>query len=861
MDMLESDPHALKLERAIILQTGVQIMLNKCFAAEKSVTAYTARLQCGHPGVVSDSDDPSVDARHGGVDATAAARAAADANLRKKCVDRNLDIISGVAGQSIINHNNKFFNYAGSVWAGWRMQDEGKYETCLDLICISQEAAYRLIFKLRIAKLEIFEVCRHDFSAAEVARVADKILTSYNACDTCVDQAFSYVWAYRLRRLGIAMGRRAHNHLCDVLAVLRVTSSNVERKHLIGQELKPKKRGAGPLCSTVGKQVFRHSIRRGGQLLQDLVKRACLPSRSVYTKFHKSLEKRSDRRQAVDSSNASRKRLRATSKTSAKVTAQRGYDIFVSQSCSNADSSDGHVFSKRKLADSKWHSLSKEQKDIFNAAADARNDALRHDEDYVEFCQWCDSAGTRLHNRNRSQLKSRRDRAIQNTVSKMINHAMFGSSIHDFEHGFKPSLVCKNLSRTEVQQKLANIFDYDHIPAVNPKRMPFFQPCSLNNGGFCCKHDGIEVASILTRNLYELGGRHWKSQYPVLLQISDTHDDSESWWWLGKYVGRGSLAFLTAATLTDDGSGERRAEVKALGGSGELSMPITSHKAFIDVLLAWQRTQGDDADFHQLDALQVRRWEFKRDTGATQFRVVLSAECSETLQLSCTKKISVSRNKKDESTGSVSMFDISSSSKPSSGVSVRKSAKSSKALPERSVGKKPGPGHVSDGSDSDGDRDCGAADSFGSDSHISSPCSDPDDSDDAHSEHRSSQSEDGGSAEESQSDDDYSAIDAEPWNSMGVKCWEVVPAKAFAKCEFCKLPIKQTGDSRIRLDYRFKISDKLGDSKRIHPACIGNAPVGLRGRDIKVAKRWMMKPDLDVSVREQLQQCLDMLRA
>ena len=146
------------------------------------------------------------------------------------------------------------------------MQTEGKYETCLDVICIQQEVKYRLVFKLQLAKLDVFQVCKIpegiDFSLDDVAGIADKILQSHSACGDCVDRAFAYVWAYRLKRMGEAMSRRAHTHLCDVLAALRVTSSNVERKHLIGQELKPKKRGAGPTCSQVCKQVFRHSVRR-----------------------------------------------------------------------------------------------------------------------------------------------------------------------------------------------------------------------------------------------------------------------------------------------------------------------------------------------------------------------------------------------------------------------------------------------------------------------------------------------------------------------------------------------------------------------------------------------------------------------
>ena len=223
-----------------------------------------------------------------------------------------------------------------------------------------------------------------------------------------------------------------------------------------------------------------------------------------------------------------------------KVTPKRGYDIFVSQNYdADADTQDGdgHVLSKRKVVDAKWNSLSQEEKHIFNAAASARNEADASqcaNEDFVECFKWSDrvgaNAGTRNSTQNMASFKSRRARAVQRTLSKMINHPIFDNSIHDFEAGFKSKLVCKDIPRHEVREQLSDIFDYNHIPATNPKAMPFFQPCSQTNGGFCSKHDGVDIANLLTRNLRMLGGRDWKPEYPLLLQVSDPHDDLVLWW-------------------------------------------------------------------------------------------------------------------------------------------------------------------------------------------------------------------------------------------------------------------------------------------------------------------------------------------
>ena len=430
----------------------------------------------------------------------------------------------------------------------------------------------------------------------------------------------------------------------------------------------------------------------------------------------------------------------------------------------------------------------------------------------------------------------------------MIKHPIFDNSTHDFDAGFKSNLVCKDLARHEVREKLSQTFDYDHIPATNPTDMSFFAPCSQTRGGLCSKHECADIASLLTHNLYELGGRGWKSVYPVLLQISDPHDELVLWWWLGKFVGKGQLAFLTPATMIDDGSGERRAEVKAGSHRDRLSTPIASHKVFADFLLAWQRGQGAAVDFHQLDALQVRRWKFKRDTAATTFRVVLESECTEAFHLSCKEKVNVKKSA-CESTGG--MFSLGSKSEASWVVVGKPTSKSTKSKrvdeePKRRVRKM---AVVDDGSD------CSAAEIEDSDGSSS----DSSETSEARSEHRSSQSGDGDSAA-SEVEDDDADLDHEPWNSIGIKSWEIVPARASAKCEVCKRPIMQTGDSQIRFDYRFRVSDKLGDQKRIHASCASSIPAESRERDMKILKRWLRDPSIIDAVKLQLRECLESLR-
>ena len=65
---------------------------------------------------------------------------------------------------------------------------------------------------------------------------------------------------------------------------------------------------------------------------------------------------------------------------------------------------------------------------------------------------------------------------------------------------------------------------------------------------------------------------------------------------------------------------------------------------------------------------------------------------------------------------------------------------------------------------------------------------------------------------------------------------EADPKGARAVCEKCKTKIVA---GNVRFDYRFKVSDKLGDQKRICKHCVKDLPIETRSRDIAQLKRWL----------------------
>ena len=783
VEMMEHDKEAHQVEHALVLFSAIQVYLNKCFAADKVVSQYTQHLQFISEGCV---DEPNADI----------------SSLRQSCVDRNLEIISGDAGLEILELYTKYFTYDADVWEDWRLGPEGKYNCCLDLICVMQDTAYRVMFKMNIPKLQIFEICRvpegEHFDSELVERAASCLRARRDACKDCVDQAFTHVWCVRLLDMGEAARRQAHRNLSDVLALLRVTSVKVERKHLIGQELRVKKRGTGTTCAQLGQQVFRQSVQRGSELYRQEAKTRCLgEDAKVVATFMKSLEAcntsgHSDRR--TTPANETQRPSAASGNCGAKRK-KRGYDLFVSQNYdATEETEDGHVFSKRKLVDEKWAILSAEQRNVYNACAEQWNETAvtYDDEDYQDFFNRTGGVNLGKATRKRRQYKSERLRAVQNTVTKMVNDQCLdaGTRIHEFDAGVKSSLVCCNLSRKDVQDQLGRVFAYDHVPKENPQgRMTFFEPCCLRHGGFCGAEDFVESLDTLVHNLH-VSSRDWKESFPVLLQfgLGPLHE----WAFLGRLIGDGKLSFLTPMVLETDIDGLPHAaelSFESLPGRGQMSMPQTSQTFFHRALLKWQHAH--DADFQELDALVMNRWNFKQDPFTNVFRVILNGEHS-TCILSCKEKLALRSKPTQVQTG---MFSLAKGNSSLMKPSKKKLDKLEKKIDEASS-------NLDADSDSKSGRSWSSVSDAGGDKSDHEDGDKKDDAAAATPAPAAASEEVSPAAAAAAAPEPKPEPEAEPWNCVGIKAWDVAPSSR-SKCFICDESIKK---DKFRLDFRVKVS-------------------------------------------------------
>ena len=226
----------------MVLNSGIQMYLNAAFTAHKKVTGYSKMLQqTSKPPTGEKLTDMQ--------------------DLRAECIKRNLAILSGDLWLDVLSHYCKFMEYSDEAWLDWRLTVEDKYASCLNMIVVCQDVFYRLIMQQDQATFEVLEVGRIpegeflDFAA--VRAVGTRISEQRKACSECVDRTFSAIWALRLQSSSDITCRKAHSSVCDIIALLRVNSLAAEMKHLVGQELKPSKRGRCVGAAQLGKLVFR----------------------------------------------------------------------------------------------------------------------------------------------------------------------------------------------------------------------------------------------------------------------------------------------------------------------------------------------------------------------------------------------------------------------------------------------------------------------------------------------------------------------------------------------------------------------------------------------------------------------------
>ena len=388
--------------------------------------------------------------------------------------------------------------------------------------------------------------------------------------------------------------RKAHLCLRDILSQLRVDSTIVEMKHLLGQELKPANREVAVACDTLAEEAFRLSVQRGADKTRAEAKlRALNSDPTLVVQFSHCLNDlvsngHMDRRTEASLDETTEEKQNAWKpkalalESKSKSRALRAYDIFVSHNFTS-DLEGATITAKRRKLDDAWNNLSVADRGPYIAIAEQDNEEKEAcaGENFVQFVQRKERSNNTNSSKS-SRYRNERLRAVQKSIHEMMEHQVFesGSKLHSFAHGIRTSLIQTTRTRADAVQTCKQVFGYDHVPKKNPPgKMTHFEPCSQLHGGHCKKHDTREMGEVLTHNVYA-SARSWKQQFPVFLEFEiGTHREAV---FLGKLIGRGQLAMFSKAVKTP-GALEDVAELDlavASVGARPTSYPINSIKFF-----------------------------------------------------------------------------------------------------------------------------------------------------------------------------------------------------------------------------------------------------------------------------------------
>jgi hypothetical protein len=417
-------------------------------------------------------------------------------------------------------------------------------------------------------------------------------------------------------------------------------------------------------------------------------------------------------------------------------------------------------------------------------------------------------------------------RSVQQSIQAMIDSEIFRSSceLHDYSNGVKASCIRIDSTREQTTADYKAVFGYDFHPVPNPMSMGCFKSCRLEHGGHCGDADLVSVADNLSANLH-FACKGWAKEFPVLLQLKV--DSFSRFAILGRLVGGANKGF---GMINDCIFLERHPDhpwdcvdlvsVELLGGRLRYE-PKSSHTFCLN-LLNDAAAESANPDPTAIESVLQCRWNFVRETAVDKFRLRLMDVESETM-LSCVDLDKSRKRKVPESECDTLPFGLGQVKKEPSALRIKKPAK----------------GPVGD-VDSDRER---------SSASIEAPSdNDPESSVDGDDDHPPHDSDPG--------TESSSSVGVEPWNAKGLKSWDVASSARLAKCLSCGEPCEK---GTLRMDYRSKVSDKLGDQRRVHatPECALQLPVDTRKRDCKILKRWMRNTDLSAVPRLAFQNILE----
>lgn len=488
----------------VALCLPLHIYLNKLFASARDILAYRELTFTSPPGHAASAED-LVDL---------------DKKM-KNAIVRNWKIISGFEGEEVAKRYSALL--CDFDVPGWpldlKMSVREKHYASGSVIMAMCDAWKRLVFDYQQqSKFSIFVVVEDDtYNREHVTYKLRPFEAADETCENCNDKVFTKIWMKRLR--DPIDGKKAHGCLRNVLSLLEVTTQETERKHLLGQSLKPKKRGRALKAHTLQKLSYGAAVKQAGSRMRSWLMRKVFKTDDARRNWSHSMTAFATRRARRRSGTKTTVNAKPWTIDERKPTRKR-------KACDLYHSENMHILpagltlgQQRKHIMGAWRvapaadRAAYEQRASGATAADA--DAPRAS---------YQSLPDRTNGYRARQLTERRKASIR-TLDELRCHPCWsaGAQLMSFESVLKEERVITDLPDVVVKKKVDNLFAFDHVLQQNPKgTMTPYIACKIRYGGLCGQEPFAEEAMIGTKNLQIVLRKHFQKKYnekPCLLHL------------------------------------------------------------------------------------------------------------------------------------------------------------------------------------------------------------------------------------------------------------------------------------------------------------------------------------------------------
>ena len=617
------DKGGKRLLTCVVVNEVFQHYLNSVLAAEKTSCAF-AELAAQMPW-----DDP--------VAQRAQQQDKKFKDAMEASVRNNLKIIDGTRLRQLQKHGAALLQcFSSEGWQGCPALEHHEREGVCVALVKGLGDAWRRAQNLK--RFKLFTVCRlplDAFTFEVLEEILRPLQQAAQACADCVDRCFTKIWLRRLSNRATA--KKAHRVLTFLFAALHLCSAAVERKHLLGQEVKTHKgRGLRPTALTLAKITLQKFLQRSIAKQRLAVRKACLRGVNEEDFARASKGVRFVRHQRPGQKRVREPTVCATSHRGASRV--RAYHVYYRRHF-NSDAAGTDMKAARWREEQGrvrrgWRQLLPASRQYYMEEAQ-RQTAQAHSVGamaYPEHRAASDAGQLPQGKKRRVEL---RKQAVMHTLKEMADHPSWNTTgLFSYEYGFNPKLITAE-PREKVRAALDGRLAYD--PLSTPKHegphIPF-QTCSERYGGLCKQRPTAAMGLLACKNLYTLmvkheGGKKLAEKLPRLITVSAVGDAAPTWTGLVLVVfskGKEVVVMDMNDSQAYDGTTCHRPVVN------DGAVVILSLNALVSLLVSRAHAAGGVAEA-KAEKLLVTCSKFHLRPGATCFEVAASTGWSDDLPL------------------------------------------------------------------------------------------------------------------------------------------------------------------------------------------------------------------------------------